>query len=298
MTELPKRELGRTGLEVTIPLEIVMALGSSIIRNSVSAIGNYLTKAAQSTSSPLLTAIGYTDLFRAGSGSGGNLKIESNLECLVIVSGNFGELGAVGFSVDYAKAADPDQIFVKVTNGQADTSRLRDLNLVDLPTSYFEFRFDRHPVSEAFRLVPTLAYFRVSNAARNQQGPKNIEITVTISKPSPTGALDIQKVTGDSGLVAQVPIVLNQVIPGRIRKLGGLDFQTVWITSPKTIEQASRFVPVERIYPCTNCGTRLRGTRRSLGWQRPHHRKNRDASRCPGSVATTGASTTRQPHQR
>src|ERR1700722_8354433 len=34
---------------------------------------------------------------------------------------------------------------------------------------------------------------------------------------------------------------------------------------------------------------RLRGTRRSLGWQRPHHRENRDASWCPGSVATTGA---------
>jgi hypothetical protein len=36
------------------------------------------------------------------------------------------------------------------------------------------------------------------------------------------------------------------------------------------------------------------GTRRSLGWQRPHHRENRNASRCPGSVVTTGASTTRQ----
>jgi hypothetical protein len=186
----------------------------------------------------MLTAIGYTDLFRAGSGSGDNLRIEPNLECLVIASGNFGELGAAGFSADYAKAADPDQIFVKVTNGHADTSRLRDLGLADLPNSYFEFRFDRHPVSEAFRLIPTLAYFRASNTSRNQQGPKTIEITVTISKPSPTGALDVQKVTGDSGLVAQIPIVLNQVIPGRIRKSGGLDFQTVWITSPKIPSEA------------------------------------------------------------
>ena len=138
----------------------------------------------------------------------------------------------MGFSPDDAKRGDPDQIFIKVTNGQPDTSRLRNLGLIDLPYSYFEFRFERHPISEAFRLIPTVSYFRLSNAARNQQGPKNIEITVTISKPSPTGALDIQKVAGDSGLVAQIPIVL------KIRKSGGLDFQTVWITSPKIPSEA------------------------------------------------------------
>jgi hypothetical protein len=112
-------------------------------------------------------------------------------------------------------------------------SILQRLGLVDLPNSYFEFKFVRHAAAEAFRLSPTVAYFRASNAVRNTLGPKNVEITLTIVKPSPTGALDVKKVTEDNGLIAQVPIVLKQLIPGRIRSQGTLSFDTVWIAAPK-----------------------------------------------------------------
>jgi hypothetical protein len=82
-------------------------------------------------------------------------------------------------------------------------------------------------------LIPRIVYFRASNASRNTLGSKNIEITLTITKPSPTGSLDVTKLTGESGLVAQVPIVIKQLLPGRIRKGGPINFDTVWITTPK-----------------------------------------------------------------
>jgi hypothetical protein len=213
--------------------DIAMAVGSAIIRSSLPAIGRYLTSVAQSTSSPIMTAIGYADLFRVERRTTGEIATQSNLECLVIYTGNFGDLSSEGFSVGYAHASDPDGIFVQVSAGQSDVSTLRRLGLVDFPNSYFEFNFVRHRTAEAIRLSPAIAYFRATNATHNTSAAKNIEITVTIAKPSPTGSLDVKKAAEETGLVAQVPIVLKQVIPGRIRRQGILGYDTLWIAAPK-----------------------------------------------------------------
>jgi hypothetical protein len=222
-----------SGHREAAPLALAMALGSSVIRTSVSALGSYLTKAAQSTSSPIMTGIGATDLFRVTGGSGNNIQVTPNLECLVIISGVFGDLGTKGITTDYAAAADPDGIFVRISNGQTDVSRLRTLGLIDFPNSYFEFRLDKHNASEAVRLTPTLVYFRASNTTRNTQDAKNIEITITVVKPSSTGSLDPKAIQSDSGLVMQIPVVLKQLVPGRVRKAGIPNLDTVWIAAPK-----------------------------------------------------------------
>ena len=181
-----------------------------------------------------MTAIGYADLFRVKGGSSNEIKIEANLECVVIVSGLFGDLGNRELTASYAQSADPSSMFVKVANGQVqDDMLLRKLGLIDFPNSYFEFQLVRHDAAEAFQLMPKVAYFRVSNATRNTLSAKNIEVTITIAKPSPTGALDQRRVSDDTGLIAQIPVVLRQLVPGRLKNEGRLNFDTVWIASPK-----------------------------------------------------------------
>jgi hypothetical protein len=168
--------------------DIGMVIGTAIIRSSLPAIGRYLTSVAQSTSSPIMTAIGYADLIRVERRTTSEIAVQSNLECLVIYTGNFGDLSPEGFSVSYAQASDPDGMFVKVSAGQSDVSTLRRLGLVDFPNSYFEFNFVRHRTAEAFRLSPVIAYFRATNATHNTSGAKNIEITITIAilrRPAP-----------------------------------------------------------------------------------------------------------------
>jgi hypothetical protein len=223
----------RTGEREGVPLALGLAFGSAVVRSSLPALGRYLTNAAQSTSSQIMTAISDADLFRIRAEGAEALKLEPNLECLVVVTGVFGELDPRRFPQGYWDNFDPDRIFVKSDAGQLDFTTLRRLGLVDLPNSYMEFRFDRHASAEAFRLKPLIAYFRMSNASRNTQAAKNIEITVTITKPSPTGALDISKPADTGGLVAQIPIVLKQLIPGRIKRGPITNFDTVWIAEPK-----------------------------------------------------------------
>jgi hypothetical protein len=224
-----------SGHRETALFEAGIAIGSSIIRSSVSAIGRYLTNAAQSTSSPVMMAVGYSDLFRAKAkeGSTSDVVIEPNLECLVVVTGQFGPLPPQGIPAGYAAAGDPDGMFIKVTNNQVDPSVLHRIGLSELPNSYLEFGLERHVTAQAFRLKPKVVYFRASNATRNTQAAKNIELTITIAKPSPTGSLDTGKIGQDSGLVAQVPIVIKQLVPGRIRRNGELSYDTVWIAAPK-----------------------------------------------------------------
>jgi hypothetical protein len=152
---------------------------------------------------------------------------------LAVVSGVFGEFDPRRFPQGYWDNFDPDRIFVKSIAGQSDFESLKRLGLVDLPNSYIEFRFERHASAEAFRLKPTIAYFRMSNASRNTQAAKNVEITATITKPSPTGALDISKSGDAGGLVAQLPIVLKQLIPGRIRSGPITNYDSIWIAQPK-----------------------------------------------------------------
>ena len=57
---------------------------------------------------------------------------------------------------------------------------------------------------------------------------------------------------------ARVPLELLRLLAGKDVLLGVIDVAGERVESPKevaaTIEQASRFVPIERIYPCTNCG--------------------------------------------
>ena len=57
---------------------------------------------------------------------------------------------------------------------------------------------------------------------------------------------------------AKVPVDLLGLLKGKEVLLGAIDVASDRVETPDevaaTIEQASRFVPVERLYPCTNCG--------------------------------------------
>ena len=57
---------------------------------------------------------------------------------------------------------------------------------------------------------------------------------------------------------AKVPLDLLGLSNGKEVLLGSIDVASERVEAPEevaaTIEQASRFLPVERIYPCTNCG--------------------------------------------
>jgi 5-methyltetrahydropteroyltriglutamate--homocysteine methyltransferase len=57
---------------------------------------------------------------------------------------------------------------------------------------------------------------------------------------------------------AKVPVELLGLLKGKDVLLGAVDVASERVESPEevaaTIAQASRFVPVERLYPCTNCG--------------------------------------------
>jgi hypothetical protein len=216
-----------------IPLALGLALGSAAIRSSLPALGRYLANAANSTSSPILTAISDADLFRIRSHAGRDPELEMNLECIVVTSGVFGELDVRRFPQGYWENFDPDGLFTKRNGGQIDLSTIQKLGLLDLPMSYLEFRIERHPSGEAFRLKPVVSYFRATSATRNTQNAKNIEVTVTITKPSPTGALDANKSTENNGLIAQIPIVLRHLNPGRTRRAPVTNFETVWIAEPR-----------------------------------------------------------------
>jgi hypothetical protein len=57
---------------------------------------------------------------------------------------------------------------------------------------------------------------------------------------------------------AKVPIDLLGLLKGKEVLLGVIDVASERVETPEEvaamIAQASRFVPVERLYPCTNCG--------------------------------------------
>lgn len=57
---------------------------------------------------------------------------------------------------------------------------------------------------------------------------------------------------------ARVPLELLRLLEGKEVLLGVIDVASDRIETPEevaaTIEQASRFLPVEQLYPCTNCG--------------------------------------------
>src|SRR5256886_4333186 len=57
---------------------------------------------------------------------------------------------------------------------------------------------------------------------------------------------------------AKVPVELLGLLKGKDVLLGAVDVASERLETPEevaaTIEEAARFVPVERLYPCTNCG--------------------------------------------
>jgi 5-methyltetrahydropteroyltriglutamate--homocysteine methyltransferase len=57
---------------------------------------------------------------------------------------------------------------------------------------------------------------------------------------------------------AKVPIELLGLLKGKDVLLGAIDVASERVETPEevaaTIERALAFVPVERVYPCTNCG--------------------------------------------
>jgi 5-methyltetrahydropteroyltriglutamate--homocysteine methyltransferase len=57
---------------------------------------------------------------------------------------------------------------------------------------------------------------------------------------------------------AKVPLELLGLLKGKEVLLGAIDVASDRVETPEdvaaTIEQASRFLPVEQLYPCTNCG--------------------------------------------
>ena len=57
---------------------------------------------------------------------------------------------------------------------------------------------------------------------------------------------------------AKVPVELLGLLKGKDVLLGAVDVASERVETPEevaaTIEQASHFVPAERLYPCTNCG--------------------------------------------
>jgi 5-methyltetrahydropteroyltriglutamate--homocysteine methyltransferase len=57
---------------------------------------------------------------------------------------------------------------------------------------------------------------------------------------------------------SKVPIELLGLLAGKDVLLGAIDIAAEHVETPEevaaTIERASRFVPAERLYPCTNCG--------------------------------------------
>jgi hypothetical protein len=227
--------VSREGERESIPVILGTAVGSAVIKSSVSALGRYLTNAAQSTSSPLMSATGAVDLFRIKSQKGSEPTVEFNLECLIIVTGNFGQQPPATLNQSYAQRWDPDAMFLKIDHSEVDSSALKALGLVDLPNSYFEFKLDRHSTADAMRLTPKVAYFRTTNGTLNAQGNKNIEITVTVVKPTPTGSLDRRSTSAETGLVAQIPLTINHLAPGRLRKKEPpVSYDTLWIALPKT----------------------------------------------------------------
>ena len=72
--------------------EFVNAAGNFLVKTSTVALEKYLREAASSTSSDLLLDVAGADLFRIRD-AGENIQVvESNIQCVAVVTGSFGEL--------------------------------------------------------------------------------------------------------------------------------------------------------------------------------------------------------------
>jgi hypothetical protein len=208
---------------------IITELGEPIVRSSISVLSKYIEDTSTSTSTPVMTAIANTDLVRL-IGQEKTPRVESNLNCIVLVTGRFGPSDDDTLKQQkYLSDNDPDEMFAHYENGTLSKKILSDVGLTELPNSFIELKFKRH--EGALLLTPVAAYFRRANSHLAENEEKDVEITVTIVRPSPTGALDIAKLRGNAGLVAQIPIVIA-LIPGSVRRaqLPVKNYETVWIS--------------------------------------------------------------------
>jgi hypothetical protein len=208
----------------------VAELGEPIVRSSISVLGGYIDELSKSTSTPLMTSVDRADLFKFVSQTGG-ARIEPNLSCIVLVTGQFGSIARSPIkSKQHFIENDPDQLFVKIRDNEIDDSYLKGVGLTDLPNSYIELRIQRH--DGAFLLTPITAYFRQASTHIDNKKPKHLEITVTIVMPSTTGALSVDEARKSSGLVAEIPVVVSSLEPGRIHReqLQVNNFETIWIS--------------------------------------------------------------------
>jgi hypothetical protein len=221
-----------------IGLALLTSAVQSIAQSSLPVLGKYLNDAAHSTSSPLVSTVTDVDLFRiVKRPQEKESRLELNLECLVVVNGEFGLLDQEQVPENLvAKAAvlDPDQMFVKRGDGRPDTSILRRLGLLDFPKSYMEFTIQHHRTAPALRLSPTYLYFRESSAMLNPQEAKDIEVVATFIPPTVSGTLDVNRAIGAVNNAMQLPIVINHVSPGLIHrvKVPATNVDTVWVAEP------------------------------------------------------------------
>jgi hypothetical protein len=235
-----------TGRREGMGESIATNVAQAVMTGSFSTLGKYLSEAASATSSPVMVTVTDADLFRLVKKLGDTeARVELNIECLVVVSGDFGMIDQdhlpPGFA-DRASALDPDQMFVKRTDGQLDTSLLKKLGLLDIRKSYVELQIQRHGSASVMRLLPKYLYFREANTSTNTQDFKNIEVVATFATPSTTGTLDVTRAAGGGGTFVQLPVIINHVKPGLIKKIvvPETNIQTVWVAEPPSPNDAKR----------------------------------------------------------
>jgi hypothetical protein len=207
----------------------IAEVGEIIIRSSLSVLGGYVSELSRSTSSPPMTSIGNADLFKIVGRPDGN-RIEPNLNCIVLLTGPFGSVPQGPLkSKQYFAKNDPDQLFVKIHGDEVNDNYLKQVGLTDLPNSYIELTIQRH--NDAIMLKPRTVYFGKANTSIDNKNAKHIEITVTIVRPSTTGALQVDE-TNKSNLIAQIPVVISSLEPDRIHRnqLQVINFETMWIS--------------------------------------------------------------------
>ncbi|MFC1460585.1 hypothetical protein ACETIH_28515 [Microvirga arabica] len=218
----------------SIGAELALSLGTAALNIGIPALAGYFKRLAQATSSDTKIGLGRTDLYEIRIKQEQS-EVTSNVKCLVIAHGVAGPLlpGQIPswlMNRERRGQLDPNGLFVRMEDGEPNFRRLRALGFDDFPLSYFEFQVQQHLDGSAFRLAPRVVYFRQTLATRAVQDPKNIEITITLTKPSSTGALQASDQERTS-ILAQIPLVFKNIKPGSNNSVDQAEFETVWITA-------------------------------------------------------------------
>ena len=167
------------------------ALLSAAASHGIPLLSSYFEKLATSTSSETRMAFGSTELYNVQEQQG-KVKVTGNLRCLVVANGVIGlasQENSPWLTRERVESLDRDAVFINYRSGKPDVSVLERLGFVDIPLSYYEFRFVYHPFSNSVRLEPSYIFFRESLAASRKLEAKTIEITLTLLNPTSTGSL-------------------------------------------------------------------------------------------------------------